>query len=566
VPSVEAYEEDRAAVLADLERGQFDHLEVASRVTEANFFRFLLEEGDLPALAATYPTPRKKEEVPLWLYLASQISMRLHGAHAYSNYPYILHCGGLRDALGPGQVQLVTDPESGRRQLDCKGYNRKNQYPHRATPCDQDFLRKLAKDTPHEALMRWYGSEVARFLHGLGAFEEDGIFLVDGTYLFVPENERYEKSARLRFDKHNHPLTKPAYEKLTEREKAETRWRRCYRAVFLLHLGRTQKTSCFAGFRLLGGKESETPQLRDLVDRFVASVGRGVIRTLVFDRGFLDGATITHLKKEHGIDCVFPLRSDMLDAKDAFVLADADPAPWTTWKPAPRPKSPDPPDRPEAVRRREKKRQRTLAAKRGERGPQATGGVSRVEMKLLRSTGLWEELDVPLWVVPMRATREDGKGNEWCLASTREPSGPVEVYETYRLRVAIEEWIRQGKCFWDLSGFRSRSFSLITAQVCFVLLAYSLIQNFFQRIARGELNAKTRDRILNELMVEDERLVLYSANRFAYFTPVEYQRILLEMKEGARRRLLARTKQVEERMIRHAKRSQWLTEEHEDAE
>ena len=102
MPAMNAYQEDREKVLKDLAAGRFDYLEVASRVTEANFFRYLLEEGDLASLAATYPTPRKKEEVPLWLYLASQISMRLHGAHAYSNYPYILHCGGLRDALGPG--------------------------------------------------------------------------------------------------------------------------------------------------------------------------------------------------------------------------------------------------------------------------------------------------------------------------------------------------------------------------------------------------------------------------------------------------------------------------------
>ena len=116
---VDAYQEDRCAVLEDLTRGQFDYLEVASRVTEANFFRYLLDEGDLPALAATYPTPRRKEEVPLWIYLASQISMRLHGAHAYSNYPFIMHCGGLRDALGPGQVRVVGEPQTGQRRLDC---------------------------------------------------------------------------------------------------------------------------------------------------------------------------------------------------------------------------------------------------------------------------------------------------------------------------------------------------------------------------------------------------------------------------------------------------------------
>jgi hypothetical protein len=557
MPTVNAYEEDREAVLADLAKGRFDYLEVARRVTEANFFRYLLDEGDLSSLAASYPTPRKKEEVPLWLYLASQLTMKLHGEHAYSNYPFILHCGGLRDALGPDQVRRVEEPGTGKNRLACEGYNDKNQYPVRGTPCDQDFLRKLAKDTPHEALMQWYGTEVARYLCGLKAFDEEGIFLVDGSYLFVPDNERYEKPVVLRFDQHNHPLTKNAYLKLTEREKAKTRWRRCYRAVFLMHLDRREQSYPFAGFRLMGGKESETPELRVLVDRFVAAVGKGVMKTLIFDRGFIDGSAITHLKKAHGIDSVFPLKSTMLDMKDAFVLAKEDKQPWVTWQPPPRPKPPEPADRPEVVRRRERKRQETLAARKA--GEESE--VESIEMKLLPATGLWDEMKVPYWVVPMRARKKDGKVIEWCLATTREPSGPVEVYETYRLRQAVEERIRQTKCFWDMTKFHSRAFSLITAQITFVLLAYSLLQTFLRRLARGEMNAKTRQRILNELLWEDDLLVLYSANRFAYFSPVEYQEILLEMPEGSRRRILARTKELRESLLRSASRALQLEEE-----
>ena len=55
--------------------------------------------------------------------------------------------------------------------------------------------------------------------------------------------------------------------------------------------------------------------------------------------------------------------------------------------------------------------------------------------------------------------------------------------------------------------------------------------------------------------------MLYSANRFAYFRPVEYQRILLEMPEGSRRRILARTIEVEENLLRTARRALQLDEE-----
>jgi len=191
MPDVNAFEHDGEAVLADLRRGTFDYVEVASRVTEARFFRYLLDQGNLEKLAKTYPTPRKKEEVPLWLYLASQLTLRLHGQHAYQTFPYILHCGGLRDALGPGQVQ-VTEEEGGgeERRLRCEGYNQKNDY-ERKTPCDPDFLRKLARDTQPSALVAWFNHHVARYQQDQGAFDDEGVFLVDGSYLFVPDNPNY---------------------------------------------------------------------------------------------------------------------------------------------------------------------------------------------------------------------------------------------------------------------------------------------------------------------------------------------------------------------------------------
>jgi len=39
---------------------------------------------------------------------------------------------------------------------------------------------------------------------------------------------------------------------------------------------------------------NELPRLGTLVDGFVASVGKGVLKTAVFDRGFIDGPTISH--------------------------------------------------------------------------------------------------------------------------------------------------------------------------------------------------------------------------------------------------------------------------------
>jgi len=543
-----AFEEDRKSVLEDFRKGRFDHIEVASRVLEGQFFRHLLSEGNLQQLADTYPSPREKEEVPIWLYLASQITLRLHGEHAYSSYPYVIHCSGLRDALGPEQVSLEEGERA--RRMQCKGYNFKNSY-QRVTPCDPDHLRKFAKDTRANELLHWFNHEVPRYLVDFGAFDEEGIFLIDGTYLHVPDNSGYEGSSRLRFDEHGHPLSKQEYEQLTAAQKEHTQWHRCYRAVVLLHMDRRQETYAFGGLSLLSGKEAETPEMRKLVESFVESVGSGVMKTLIFDRGFVDGETVSWMKKEHGIDSLFPLKKGMLDLEDAKILANEDGEPWLEWTPpAPEP-PPEPPQRPESIRQRERSRQKTLAEQKEQRqaDQSPTPTLTKVQLKALRNMRLWESASVPIQVVLMHEHYSDGTTREWALGTTDENLNPLEVRRRYHDRTQVEERHRQFKLFWDLTGYRSRAFSLIAAQTVFSLLAYSLLQAFLRKMERGELNARTRDRILKELRYEDDRLVLYSRNRVTYLTPLEHQELLLNLREGARRRILARTRQLRQRQL-----------------
>ena len=121
-----AFQENKPWVKEMLEDGFIDHMEIVSRVTETQFFQKLLGSGDLARLAKTYPTPREKEEVPLWLYLSSQLTLRLHGAPGFSSLPYILQCGGLRKALGDEQVAIKEDLETGCQRISYKGYNDKN--------------------------------------------------------------------------------------------------------------------------------------------------------------------------------------------------------------------------------------------------------------------------------------------------------------------------------------------------------------------------------------------------------------------------------------------------------
>ena len=82
------FEENKPFVLEALGNGNFDYMESASEVFETEFFRYIKAKTILDKLSVTYPTPRKKEDVPVWFYIASNLSMRLHGVHSFNKFFY----------------------------------------------------------------------------------------------------------------------------------------------------------------------------------------------------------------------------------------------------------------------------------------------------------------------------------------------------------------------------------------------------------------------------------------------------------------------------------------------
>ena len=218
------FEQDKAYVQQRLEDGRIDYLEVASEGAESEFFQYLNSQGLLRELAATYPLEKQKIEVPLWLYIASSLSLRLHGMQSFHGYPLVIRTGGMINALGPEVGRKTVHPQTGQVTIHCPGFNQKNHY-DRQTPCDQDWLRKTARTTPAGQLLDWYNREMPRVLKQKGLFDQQGIFVGDASYVFVPDNEHYEGSVVMLFDEHNHPVKK---EELTPQQLRRCRWRRCY--------------------------------------------------------------------------------------------------------------------------------------------------------------------------------------------------------------------------------------------------------------------------------------------------------------------------------------------------
>lgn len=515
--------------------GQFDAVEVVSEVAERNFFAFLRSQRLLQELAASYPTPRVKQEVPVWFYLAADLALRLHGRHSFHAFPFVVRSGGLLSLLPPRQAQRRVDPVTGDLHLQCEGFNDKNEY-QRETPCDADFLRKLARDTEAGALQAWFAQALPRTLKSRRAFDREGIFIGDGSYLCVPDNPAYEGSEVLWFDAHNHPV---AIDQVPPELRPALTRRRCYKMVSLLHTNRAREFFFYVGVRVVAARTHESPVLYAMVEEFLRAVGRGVMKLLILDRAFLDGEAIGKCRRQHRIEVLIPLKKNMDLYVDALGLAQSPDARWEELpREAPAPPPPAP-ARPEPIARREAKRRRTLE----ERRPAPPPPPRRFVLGLRRLTS-WSACPFPLNVVVNREVEASGVEQVWALATTRQWDHPGTITALYGLRSAIEERHRQLKCFQDLAAFHSRAFSLVVHQVVFTLLTYTLLQWQLLRQQRAALNRKTLPRVRDHLLPAAEQIALYYQQRFALLDVYEYQEILLTLQEAARLKILHKTRQL----------------------
>lgn len=543
-----AFQYDRSFVLEALRHGDLDYLEHVSEAAEADLFRHLIRRQVVQRLAESYPSPRKKEEVPVWIYLASELSLKLHGAQSYHAFPRLLRSGGLIEALGPELGGRKTrHPETGDVTLACPGFNEKNDY-DRQTPCDQDFLRKFARDTPADRLHAWFNREVPRCLRSLGLFDPEGLFIGDASYLFVPDNENYQQSDLLWFDEHNHPVEANQVDRSDQRYQQ----RRCYKLVSLIHVNRQLDFFFVVGARVVSGRRQECPILYDLVEEVVRAVHQGFIKVLIVDRGLIDGERMGRLKQEFAIDTIVPVRTNMDLYADAIGLTRLRGFAWEPYgvPPAEPPLAEGASPKPARVQKREAKRQQTLAERQAQAAADPSAGAPALLpphtlLGLGRGLLSWSQCPVPLTAVVNRERDEHGQTFDWVLVSTSDRLSAAQIRSTYELRPAIEERHRQYKCFWDLTRMHSCAFSLVVNQALFVLLAYTLVQAHLVLRRRQELNHGVWERTWQLLSPSLEVVAVYYRQRFCLLTLAEFGRILLDIAEPVRAKLRDQLRRIE---------------------
>jgi hypothetical protein len=437
-------------VLESLKVGSIERMELAVEQITDEFMIYGLRGGLIDDLSRSFPDPRKECEITVKQILCASIAGHFQDMYAISQSPYALHSPILLAELGLNVKVLI----------EGEGISRRGTKEN--APFSGDVIRKMLYGIEPSSLVDWYNRYVGR-AYLRQADYAPCIHILDCTKLVVNyENENYEGSGVV-----------------TNDEGEQERGYKLGSLRSLLDDGGIITSIAFGAI-----------QVHDLTlckDILLKSPHLKPGDMLIEDRGFLDGKTISRLRKKRRVDTILPLRSNMQAYNDAIVSAyhHAD-IPWE----------------------------------------QHPSRESQQIKKIEHVDYLWDECTVPLIGCVVRELKEHRDGSNgredykhWVFVTTRLTLTGRRMIQTYELRPEIEEDHKQWKeGLWDMTRFTSTSLVQVIYHVICVLLAYNLCQIYTNtksglRFAQMTLRRLRRQQIRNH----DVSMVVYAGAYFAVF-------------------------------------------------
>jgi hypothetical protein len=423
------HSENPVAVLERLRAGEIDYLGAADdRLTDLHLLA-AIKSGLLDEWAAAFPDPRFAPQIPVRVLLAAAVAGAFAGEYALCAAGPALHSPAVLAELGYNVAWLA--PGQG---LSQRGTQDKALF-------QSDTLRKLLQQIeaadraagrrPGQSLIDWFNESVGpAFLRAAGG--GTGAWILDCTKLLVNlANGNYEGSA-VSQDEDGTPI-------------------RGYKLALLSALVEDGRLITRIGWDNV--RESDHPVARPLLSG-ATPLARG--DTVLHDRGLVDGATISCLKRDLGVDVVFGLKRNMLAARLAVAQAVCRPA--SHWRPHP----------------------------------------TRPGQEILRVDNIgepWEELTVPIngGVVRRPDAREPDGYHYWVFGSTNLARTAAGIVLDYGSRSECEEDHRQVKGpNWEMDEFTSTRLVEILFHVVVVLIAYNLHQWYGETTAGQHWAGKTK--------------------------------------------------------------------------
>src|SRR3989442_2184353 len=210
---------------------------------------------------------------------------------------------------------------------------------------------------------------------------------------------------------------------------------------------------------------------------------------LLEDRGFLDGATVSHLKRQRQVDVIIPLKANMLATQEAMQLA----AMADKWEAHP------------------------------SRAEQRIAWVHGVEH-------MWPECAVPLNACVIRFWNKKKKCTDHIVLVTTDLAlNATWIVRHYEERPEIEQDYEQRKSGgWQLQKLSSTRYSEIVFYVLTVVLSYSLYHLFANTQAGMRFADKTRQAIaFEQFRTHCTYIIVYAGGYFEIFETLSFVEMVL---------------------------------------
>lgn len=235
------------------------------------------------------------------------------------------------------------------------------------------------------------------------------------------------------------------------------------------------------------GEDGDLTQGKQLIAAATKAWGKGAIKRILVDRGFIDGAWVSQLKAD-GVDTVIGLREDMDLYEDMLALSRWIDAQWIDVPPP------------------------TLHDK-----PLPKRCICHVS-----DLNMWATCTVPLHGIVIRDTYPD-RVQYQCIVTTDLTLAPQQLHAYNRDRWAIEESFMDLTRYWGLNSPGSCRINVALAQMHFIFLAYALLHLFAH-----ELSQRGDDEPPAAALAPGREITVYWRAHYAILLPSELVTIILD--------------------------------------
>jgi hypothetical protein len=509
--SIRLWARNGEAVRRAIELGEIAHIETASEELTDEFLLFGIESGLLKSWAEAFPDPRREPEIGMEVILPAHIAARFAGLYSMRKAGYVLRSARVLGALGYSvEVIEPTHGLSSRGTSDDKLFSgdvvRKllvqmeaqadlsqpapppPQEPSVAVKVRERASRRAVKQAVDAAkvearaqqvamqLVSWYNQQVGVSLLQYARLGRGRrMHMLDTTHVEVPlETGTYECSGVVKND--------------------DGTYARGYKLATLRTL--LDSAGLLTQVALSAIQVHDVALCRPLLEQ------APVLRPgdlLLEDRGLIDGATLSALKRRRQVDVIMPLKANMLATQEAIQLAEME----GKW------------------------------ARHPSRAEQHIAWVRGVEH-------MWPECHVPLNACVIRFWNKKRKRTDYIvLVTTDQELSAAWIVRHYEERPEIEQDYEQMKSGgWQLQKLSSTRYSEIVFYVLTVVLSYSLYNLLANTQAGARFADKTRQALaFDQLRSRRTHVIAYAGGYFEIFETLSFARLILQLPAAAQEQL-----------------------------